>query len=748
VDSGPDTSAETIAEREWYDEALAGGGIALWRWHVRGGRWTVSGHVEGILGLATGSFDRTLEGYLARVLPADVAPLEEALRGLAAPGGPRRHAQRHRVTAGDGEVRWMELRAQVARDGGGNAVRVLGTLHDIGRVVGLEHVSSVRGAQLSAFIDAMPGVALVIDDDGRYLEVFTHDERLLADSRDALIGRTMHALLPEETASFFLGVVRDTIATDTSRALDYALEIPGGEAFFEARVAPVRGGWSGRRAVMWIANDITERRRAEHALRASEARYRTVVELLAEGVLVVGPDGTVLASNPSADRILGFTSQELSGRSALSLGGWVVTDRHGATVAPNDFPVARALRGEHCSAELLGVHSPDGATTRWLEVNARPLQDAEGRGAALVSLTDVTDERRAHDALAESEHQLRSVIESAEVTLWRIDTEGRVLFAGGRLLGRLGITPDQAMNLRVFEHGGEQLAADVRRALQGEEVRGEREWNGVALDMVHTPVRGPSGAVTGLISVGVDASERTRATRERERFVSELEAKNAELEQFNYTVSHDLKSPLITIQGFVDLLRKDLEADRPERVARDLEHIAKATARMQRLLDDLLDLSRAGRMLRPERAPLAELVVEALAQVEGAVRGRGVSITVSEGLPEVYADRTRVLQLLQNLVDNAVKYLGEQSAPQIAIGVRSDGVIYVKDNGRGVAERYHEVIFGLFERIDPSVPGTGVGLALARRIVEAHGGKIWVESDGVPGKGSAFCFTLPGPEWR
>ena len=119
-----------------------------------------------------------------------------------------------------------------------------------------------------------------------------------------------------------------------------------------------------------------------------------------------------------------------------------------------------------------------------------------------------------------------------------------------------------------------------------------------------------------------------------------------------------------------------------------------------------------------------------------------------EGLPEVYADRTRVLQLLQNLVDNAVKYLGEQSAPQIAIGVRSDGVIYVKDNGRGVAERYHEVIFGLFERIDPSVPGTGVGLALARRIVEAHGGKIWVESDGVPGKGSAFCFTLPGPEGR
>ncbi len=744
VDSPPDTSAETSPANDWYEEALAAGGIALFRWHPGGGRWTFSAQVEDLLGLAPGAFDGTLEGYLAHVEREDAPALEAALSELAAPSGAPRHVHRHRVRSGGGEVRWIELRAQVARDGEERATRVLGTLHDIGRVVGLERASSTREAQVGAFVDAIPGLALVIDEDGRYLEVFGPDEHLLAHSRDALVGQTMHEVLPETAASFFLEVVRDAIGTGQARSLDYPLTTSSGvETFFEARVAPVRGGWDGRRAVMWIANDITERRRTEHALRASEERYRTVVELLAEGVLVVGSDGTILASNPSADRILGFTSRDLSGNSTFSLGGWVVKDRHGACVAAEDFPVARALRGEQCGAELLAVRSPDDALVRWLEVSARPLEFAGRRGAALVSLVDVTEERRAHDALAESERQLRSVIESAEVTLWRFDTEGRVLFAGGRLLSKLGLTPEHVAGSSVLEDGSALLRADVQRALLGEEVRGEREWNGVTLDIVHAPVRGPSGAVAGLISVGVDVSERTRASRERERFVSELEAKNAELEQFNYTVSHDLKSPLITIQGFVDLLRKDLDAQRPERVARDLEHIAKATARMQRLLDDLLDLSRAGRMLRPERARLAELVDEALAQVEGAVSGRGVSIKVEEGLPEIHADRTRVLQLLQNLIDNAVKHLGEQRAPQISIGVRGDGVIYVRDNGRGVAERFHDTIFGLFERIDPSVPGTGVGLALARRIVEAHGGKIWVESEGIAGEGSAFCFTLP-----
>lgn len=740
MDGGPDTSTE----RDWYDEALAAGGIGLWRWDVPDKAFRFSPHVGRILGLPEGAFDGTLESYLWHVHEEDAPAFAERLATVVSSERSSSHLMRHRVRQAEGaQVRWIEVRARVSWDG--RAARVAGTIHDIGRLVGLEHTTSTREAQLWAFIDALPGVALVIGEDGRYLDVFTHDEGLLARSRETLLGHTMTDVLPPEAAEFFLGVVRDVLASGTPRSVDYPLTTPGGEAWFEARIAPVPEGWAGAPAVVWIAHDITERHRAEQALRASEARYRSVVELLAEGVLVIGPDGSILASNPSAERILGFTADGLSGRSTLSLNGWVVTDALGVPMTPESFPVSRALRGEHQRAQLIGVRSPDPSVLpRWLDVNARPFRTAEGIDAALVSLTDVSEERRALEALSESERQLRSVIDNAEVMLLRLDAAGDVLFAGGRLLAKLGCAPDDVPGCLAGLLEGE-LREDMTRALAGEEVRAEREARGATLELVHTPVRDAGGAVSGLISVGVDVSERTRASRERERFVSELEAKNTELERFNYTVSHDLKSPLITIQGFVDLLHKDLAAERTDRVARDLEHIAKATARMQRLLDDLLDLSRAGRMQRPERTSLAEIVDEALAQVEGAVRGRGVSIRVGEGLPEVYADRTRVLQVIQNLVDNAVKHLGEQPDPRVEIGVRDDGTLYVRDNGRGVPERHHETIFGLFERLDPTIPGTGVGLALARRIVEAHGGRLWIESTGVPGEGSAFCFTLPSP---
>lgn len=714
-------------DREGYDEALEAGGVGIWRWEAARDGVRFSANVAAITGAAPSVF---------------AAALEPWLREVVRPDGPSGCERRHRVEAE--EPRWIRLRGRVRRDALGNAISASGTLEDIGELVALEEAERASSAQLGAFMDAVPGVALVLGEDGAYVDLFTGDEQLLPLSREAHLGKRMHDVLPVEAADLCLERVQEVLASETLMCLDYRLQSQLGELWFEGRIAPVRGGWRGRAAVLWIAIDITERRRAEQALRASEERYRTVVELLAEGVMVIHPAGTILASNPSSARILGFTSGALVGAST-DVDGWSIVDRSGGALAPEDLPLRRALRGEHCVGELIGVQGPDATSgRRWLSLSARPFRTLAGDRAALVSFVDVTDERRAVEALTESEWQLRSVIDNAEVMLWRFDVEGRVAFAGGRLLGKLGYLPGEVMGQRLADAVRDPgIRADVLRALHGEEVRAEREVRGVTLELVHAPVRDGNGALSGVISVGVDVSERIRASLERERFVAELEAKNAELERFNYTVSHDLKSPLITIQGFVELLEKDLVADRPERVARDLEHIARATGRMQRLLDDLLELSRAGRMQRFERVELGVIVDEALAQLEGALRGKGISLVVKEALPEVYADRTRVLQVVQNLVDNAVKHLGEQPSPRIEIGEREDGAVCVRDNGRGIPERHHEVIFGLFERLDPTVPGTGVGLALARRIIEAHGGRIWVESTGVPGEGSTFCFTLP-----
>ena len=242
-----------------------------------------------------------------------------------------------------------------------------------------------------------------------------------------------------------------------------------------------------------------------------------------------------------------------------------------------------------------------------------------------------------------------------------------------------------------------------------------------------------------------EVEERRRAESEREELISQLEAQNAELEQFTYTVSHDLKSPLITITGYAGIVRQALADGDLETAESDLAGIASAASKMNQLLADLLELSRIGRLVNaPGEVSLNELAHEAVELVSMGLKERGVEVDIATDLPEVYGDRVRILEVLQNLIENAVKYMGDQSHPRIEVGSRCEGnetICYVRDNGIGVDPVHHERIFGLFNQLNQKIAGTGIGLALVKRIVEVHGGRVWVESEGA-GQGATFCFTL------
>ncbi len=233
----------------------------------------------------------------------------------------------------------------------------------------------------------------------------------------------------------------------------------------------------------------------------------------------------------------------------------------------------------------------------------------------------------------------------------------------------------------------------------------------------------------------------------REKLIKELEAKNTELERFTYTVSHDLKSPLVTINGFLGYLKGDAASGNSERVGLDIQRIQDAVDKMHLLLRELLELSRIGRIMNPaEEIPFGDLVHEVLEIVHGRLEERGVTVLTQPDLPPVHGDRQRLIEVLQNLVDNAAKYMGNQTEPRIEIGQHGeeDGdklIFYVRDNGMGIPREHHERIFGLFDKLDPKSDGTGVGLALVKRIIEVHGCRIWVESEA--GIGSTFYFTIP-----
>lgn len=231
-----------------------------------------------------------------------------------------------------------------------------------------------------------------------------------------------------------------------------------------------------------------------------------------------------------------------------------------------------------------------------------------------------------------------------------------------------------------------------------------------------------------------------------ENALNELQDKNNELERFTYTVSHDLKAPLITIGGFAGLLARDINSGNFEKANRSIERILDAVNKMERLLNELLSLSRIGRMLNePQDISFTEIVKEAVGLTQGRLRANNIPVEIEANLPIVKVDRARIVEVIQNLLDNAAKFMGEQKNPHIKVGARQEKenwIFYVRDNGVGIEPAYHERVFGLFNKLDPNSEGTGVGLALVKRIIEFHGGKVWVESEGV-NQGSTFCFTLP-----
>jgi signal transduction histidine kinase len=238
---------------------------------------------------------------------------------------------------------------------------------------------------------------------------------------------------------------------------------------------------------------------------------------------------------------------------------------------------------------------------------------------------------------------------------------------------------------------------------------------------------------------------RKQAEAEQKRLLAELEAKNRELEAFVYTVSHGLKAPLVSLDGFSSVLQKQCYNQLGEKGKHYLERIQANVIRMDALIRNLLELSRIGLVVgRIEEVDVTVLLREVQDELAIRLKEATAEVVVQEPLPALRADRGRIHQVFTNLLDNAVKFRSAERALRIEVGCRQEGDVYrfhVADNGLDIAPQYHEEIFAPFRKLHPEIEGVGMGLTLVKKIVEHHGGRIWVESEA--GKGSTFYFTIP-----
>ena len=395
---------------------------------------------------------------------------------------------------------------------------------------------------------------------------------------------------------------------------------------------------------------------------------------------------------------------------------------------------------------------------RWERIFAHPVWDEEkNRLKGIVgAVQDVTSARVAEDKLKETLLQQSAILNGIPDTAWLKDRNSLYIAVNEQFARTAGMNVEDVIGRSDFDIWQKEFAEHYRandlevmqtgRRMHMEELQIDSAGREYWVETVKTPIRNVDGEVVGTTGIAREITERKKAEVERETLITELETKNAELEQFTYTVSHDLKSPLVTIVGFLSYLEQDARKGDFERLKQDVFRIEQAVNKMQRLLKDLLELSRIGRLMNPPSEILfTDVVKEALDLVRGQIEAGNVTIELCD-IEGVYlnGDRTRLVEVIQNLVDNSVKFMSRQSNSLVRIGsmknAENERIFFVQDNGIGIAPEYHERIFGLFNKLNTNTEGTGIGLTLVKRIIEVHGGRIWVESQ--PAQGATFYFTL------
>jgi PAS domain S-box-containing protein len=605
-----------------------------------------------------------------------------------------------------------------------------------------------REKRWRSLLQATPSVILCLSPEHRITEFNAEAERIYGRKREDVLNKNyLELFLPPEAREAVAANIWKVLAGHPTRGFENeVLTANGGRRVFSwsvERLMDVHGQPSG---IIAVGHDVTQRRRAQEAQR----RLAAIVQSSDDAIFSQDLNGIVLTWNPSAERMSGYSASEMIGKPVTAL-----LER--SRVREATELLERVKAGDHV------VHWETKRLTKSgneidVAISMSPLRDELGKiaGASVIA-RDVTQQKRAEEEMRRLSERLLLATRAAGVGIWDYDVVTNRLVWDDQMCRLYGITPQQfngayeAWEARVHPDDLSRSREEVQQALRGRRDL-DTEFRVVWPDhTVHTlkafalVQRGADGKALRMLGTNWDITEHKFMDELLQQTLVDLERSNEELGQFAYVASHDLQEPLRKVKSFTELLAEYYRGKMDPKVEKYVAYIVDGAERMQALIANLLLYSRVGREELPfATTDLNDVLGRVLSDLDPSIQ-EAKAVVSHDTMPTLYVNAQQIGLVFQNLVSNAVKFRGSEP-PRIDVRAErqaDEWVLSVRDRGIGMDPRDLGRLFQLFQRLHTraSYPGTGIGLAICKKIVASHGGRIWVESE--PGKGSCFFFTLP-----